>query len=169
MKNIKVYFSFFLLATVAFSILVMEGRAETSNLEKQEKILMRIYFVPFMTETFVPLPMEEIEKRNLYEIWFMREHPSTRLVKHPFVDKLRRILRSKLTKSRIDNSFIRLKVVMNEEIYFVDIKGVVWDKKNDKSFQLSRKQRMEIEKEIINFSGVIDARTSKEIGILKED
>lgn len=162
----KILFSFIFMAVIFVSSLTAGG-TELNKPKDMERILMRIYFTPFTSETYVPLTMEEIEERCTYMIWFIKEHPSTRLKEHPFVLKLKNLFGLKSTNVQIDNLLIRLKVILGDEIFFVDKNGVVLNKSTERTFSLSKTQRMEIQEEIINYSGVIDVRTSKDIGLIK--
>lgn len=80
--------------------------------------------------------------------------------------KLRKVLESKATRKKINNRAIRLKVefVSDGNVFFVDQEGVVL-KNEQRGFQISKRQREEIEREILYFSGVVDVNESRNLGI----
>ncbi len=80
--------------------------------------------------------------------------------------RLRKALEAKATQKKIDNRVIRLKVefVSDGNVFYVDQEGVVL-KNDQKGFQISKKQREEIEREILYFSGVVDFKESKRLDV----
>lgn len=166
MSKFRTCFLGLLLLTGLLSEPLMGG-AELGMRAGIQDPIMRVYFTPFEATTYVPLTMDDIEQRSSYIIWFLKEHPSVRETEHPFVSNLRHLLRSRPGRAPIDNLFIRLKVVLGKEVFFVDQKGRVLDKNNDRTFTLSRPQRREIEREIRHFSGIVDIRGSQSTGLIK--
>jgi hypothetical protein len=134
----------------------MEVNSEMTN--NKGRPSMKIYFVPFEIETYVPITMNDIESKSKYEIWFYGEHA--------FCNKIQRLLESNKTNAKIDNKVIRLKVEIfkNEGIiaYYVDQEGVVV-KNKEETFYLSKDKLKTIEKEILYFSGVVDIKTSRKL------
>lgn len=123
----------------------------------ESKAFAKIYFVPFAVKTFAPITMEEIKGKGIHAIWFTKGHP--------FISKLEKTLESKATEKKINNRVIRLKVAFGKEgnVFYVDQEGIVL-KNDQKSFQISKKQREEIERDILYFSGVVDVKESKSLG-----
>src|SRR6266487_452497 len=85
---------------------------------------MRIYFIPFAAETLLGVTMDTIDEAGEYKIWFIHESPLAPK-EHPAILKLRRLLLSKKGTSTIDNSFIRLKVELQNDTFYVDKNGTV--------------------------------------------
>lgn len=154
-----------LMSICALGILEGEG-AERHSVNRNGMILMRLYFTPFETTTYVPLTMENIEDRSTYAIWFPRD-TSRRENEHPLVSKLRRSLQSQPATGGIDHSFIRLKVVIENDVFYVDHGGFVFHPSSRKTFTVSKKEMLEIEEEISRLSGVVDVRAGREAGLLK--
>ncbi|MFQ5853603.1 MAG: hypothetical protein ACE5JU_23845 [Candidatus Binatia bacterium] len=128
--------------------------------------LMRIYFLPFGIVTYLPITMSNIEETSDYAIWFMKKHPPEE-GEHPFISKIQKLLQSRPVRVAINEFAIRLKVVLNNDVFFVDQNGIVLEKSSGKTFSLSKPQMEEIENDIKYFSGVIDIRASKDVVLPK--
>lgn len=117
---------------------------EMKHVDKEA--IMKIYFIPFEIETYVPVTILNIEDSSIYELRFVKEHI--------FCTELRNLLESNKVNNKIDNKAIRLKVEFTREknVYYVDQKGVVL-KNNETYYQLSKKAMQKIEKEILYLSG----------------
>lgn len=143
-----------LLAIILFLVLLVEGTGVTIE-EKGHEAMMRVYFIPFAIETYVPITMTNIEDKSLHAIWFTKEHP--------LINKLRNLLRLRPAREDIDNRVVRLKVQFVRDTFYVDQEGRVIEENTGKKFRLSKKQLDEIEKSILYFAGVIDIKASKSL------
>lgn len=118
------------------------------------EILMKIYFIPFAIETYVPVTESNIEDTSIYAIWFTQQHP--------FISRLHKLLQSKRITGKMDNRVVRLKVefVKENEVFYVDRDGIVAKDSAD-YYKLSQKAQNEIESEIKHFSGVVDIKAKR--------
>lgn len=134
----------------------MEARAA-------DKVLMKLYFIPFEIQTYLPVTMEDIENKSSKRIWFSGDHA--------FCTWIQEALQSKRIDAKIDSNNIRLKVEIVDKnnfvrsIYYVDSKGKVL-KDGKKTFLLSEAVMKKIAEDIRYFSGVVDINASREF--LKE-
>jgi hypothetical protein len=131
-------------------------------------VVARVYFTPFKVTTYVPLTMDDIEKKATYTIWFLKEHPSRRDGEHPFVSKLRLLLRAHATREDIAPQFVRLKVVFPHETYVADTNGTVIQVGTEQRFRLTEQEMNEITQGLVNFSGVIDIQAGQDAGFSRK-
>jgi len=127
-------------------------------------ISMRVIFMSFGSETFLPITIKSIDDRKHLKVWFVRS--LMRDNDHPFVSKLRKMLQANSTKEEIDDNRVRLKVEIGTDTFYADANGTVLKKNTGEKFQLSREQMQEIESTMENFDGVVDTWTSERISSL---
>jgi len=132
--------------------------------EPPPKISMRIIFVSFGAETFLPITMSSIDEKKHLRVWFVRS--LMRDNDHPFVSKLGKMLQANTTKEGIDDNSVRLKVELGADTFYADRNGTVLKKNTGEKFQLSREQMQEIENALANFDGVVDTWASQRISSL---
>ena len=106
--------------------------------------------------------MRNIEEAGFYKIWFIHESPLTPQ-EHPFIPKLRQMFLAKKATEEVDDSFIRLKVELPSDTFYVDRNGRVLRSNTGEKYKLSKKQMQDIENTIEHFSGIVDINASKRI------
>lgn len=124
---------------------------------------MRVYFIPFTSETYIPITMANIESNSSYAIWFAKQTPPSLTARHPLIDRFERLLRSRPSAAKIATHFIRLKVVLPTGTFYVDQGGTVLERGSGRTFQLSEEQMQQFEREIVYLDGVIDVTAAKEV------
>ncbi len=149
-------------------VLFHTGEAKPASDRQVQDPLMRIYFIPFDVYTYVGVSMDDIHETSSYAIWFAKEDRAARVGPHPFIAKLHRTLQSRpATGRKIQDGFIRLRVDIGSQTFFVDINGIVLEKETGKTFILSKALRREIQRDIKYFSGVIDIHASQRVTLPK--
>lgn len=149
-------------------VLFHTGEAESTSGPEMQGPLMQVYLIPFDSWTYTTVSMDIIHLVSTYRIWFMKERPSVWKKEHPVIAKLRSQLQSRpAPDKKIDDGFIRFRVDIGSQTFFVDINGIVLEKESGKTFVLSKAQRREIEKDIEYFSGIVDIQASKDVTLPK--
>jgi hypothetical protein len=116
---------------------------------------MKIHFIPFLVETYVPVTMSDIESSSHVVLWFTQSHI--------FMNDLRRVLTARRASRSIDDRVIRLKVELDTETFFVDKDGVVFEPSTGASFRLTSDDLSDVQKRILYFSGVVDIKASERL------
>lgn len=138
--------------------------AEAFDNKDTDRFLMKVYFLPFTIETYVPVTIDNIKTDSSNKIWFSYTHM--------FHKYMQEILEKNKGKTKINKLAIRMKVEFvnkNNFIYaqyYVDRDGKVL-KNNGETFLLSQMMMREIEEKIAYFSGVVDIIACKEFGAVK--
>ena len=116
--------------------------------------LMRIYYMPFAIQTDAPVTKNDIEEASPFRIILGR---STLVARAPRPSiRLRAILRSHPATQRLREDFIRLKVVTEWDVYYVDHKGTILEEATGRTFQLTKNEMDNIHAQISGLRGVVD-------------
>jgi len=152
---------------VLLSLLVSAPRVKSEQTvvpEPSPRISMRVIFVPWGVETFLPITMNSIDEAKHLKVWFVRS--LVRDNDHPFVSKLGKMLQAYPTKEEMNKKGVRLKVELGADTFYADANGTVLKKNTGERFQLLREQMHEIESTMENFDGVVEIWSSQRISSL---
>jgi hypothetical protein len=131
--------------------------ARYGDAQTQAKPLMRLYYMPFAIQTDGPVTKSDIEEASLFRIVFGRPAKlSPFQPDNPLIVQLRAMLRAHATTQRLREEFIRLKVVTEWDLYYVDQKGTVLEQSTGRTFQLSKGEMDSIHAQISGLRGVVD-------------
>lgn len=137
-----------------FVIFFILGICSTSS--AVEEPFLKLYFVPFSIETYLPITRETLEQSD--PIVFMQEHKFisdllTLLQSHPTGDK------AKIEKFRHP----RLKAVFGKHgaVYFVGQAGTAIREQDGMLFKINKREMDMLEKQIEYFKGVADMNAAK--------
>jgi hypothetical protein len=119
-------------------------------------VIGRLYFIPFEVTTFVPVTPGNIEEAATFEINLVG--PEGNGGPHPFVMSLRAMIKARAAKAQLNDLAVRLKLVLEDETYYVDAAGGVLEMSSKRTFRLQRTELRRIEKSIEGFSGVVDMK-----------
>jgi hypothetical protein len=131
----------------------------TAGQEQPWGAVMKLYFIPFAASTYVPVTTKNIEESSGHVIWLVKELGGA--TEHPFGGELEKVLQAHRVQTAFSEDFVRLKVETRGKIFFVDNKGAVVLHPGGTTYRISQVEMKRIEKEILNFSGVIDMKASK--------
>jgi len=123
--------------------------------------LMRIYYMPFYMpfaiQTDAPVTKNDIEGASLFRILLGRPAKLSPFeLDNPLVARLRAMLRAHPATQRLREDFIRLKVVTEWDLYYVDNKGVILEQATGRTFQLTKSEMDNIHTQISGLRGVVD-------------
>jgi len=146
---------------ILLSLVIFVGSVVAARRAMADEPLLRLYFVPFAIETYIPITTANIEEHG-NTIWFLEAHP--------FIPKLSAALKSRPTKRQILSNGIRLKADLGPSagVFFVDRNGTVLNEQSGATFVLLPKELERLEKEIRYFIGVVDVKASKRVGGVKQ-
>lgn len=119
-------------------------------------VISRLYFIPFDVTTFVPVTQGNIEEAATFEINLIG--PERNGGPHPFVMSLRAMIKARAAKAQLNDLAVRLKLVLENETYYVDAAGGVLEMSSKQTFRLPKTDLERIEKSIEGFSGVVDMK-----------
>jgi hypothetical protein len=156
MRKIRDYIVF-----VIFIIVVFGGVLIANMMRAEEKCIFKLYFIPFHTQTYVPVTKETIETDSLshYQLGFYRvfENKIDSDQKPPSCIEIKELLECKPADLKINGKMIRLKFksISGDLIYYVDQDGIV-EKNNKERFRLDKKTMEKVTTKILYLSGVVD-------------
>ena len=119
-------------------------------------VISRIYFIPFDVTTYVPVTVRDIERVAHFEMNLVG--PEGKNAPHRFAMLLRGMIRARPAQAPLGELFVRLKLVLKDETYFVDAAGGVLEVSSNRTFRLEKKELRRIEQTIEGFSGVVDIK-----------
>ena len=125
--------------------------------------MSRVFFIPFRVTTYVPVKKADIEDKSLVEILFVKGNRGTEL--HPVLRRIRTLLEAHRSNRRLDENFIRMKVELEVETYYVDASGVVLKDSSGQNFQLQKAEMAQTEGLIQGLQGVVDAKAAAQIRV----
>jgi hypothetical protein len=118
---------------------------------------MRLYYMPFAIQTDAPVTRNDIEGASPFRIVFGRPaRLSPFQPDNPLIARLRAMLRAHAATQRLREDFIRLKVVTEWDLYYVDHKGTVLEQSTGQTFQLTKNEMENIHAQISGLRGVVD-------------
>ena len=133
----------------------------TSTTEAESPMnLVKVSLIPFSVTTYVPVTKDEIESKSFFRIVLVAEDGGDL---HPLVRKLKGWLESQPGSRRLDEKFIRLKVELAKETYYVDSAGVVLHQPSGHTFYLGQLEKKRTEELIANLQGVIDTKATRRV------
>ena len=138
------------LCALTFLLGMPTGEAESAM------SLAKVFLIPFGVTTYIPVTRGDIESQSFFRILLVAEDGAAGL--HPLVRRLQVLLESHPTNRRLDENFIRLKVELPGQTYYVDGTGVVLRHSTGQTFQLGQPEKKRIEELIGGLQGVIDAK-----------
>ena len=143
---------FFLCMLSVALILTLGSDASAQGIE--EKPSIKIYYVPFDTETFVPITKEDIESRSYLELWIYDNEQ--------LVAEILSLLQGEKTSKKINDEGIRLKIenVKAGTVFFVDRDGVGFTNKGG-SFLLTKAQVSKLQTKIVKLRGVVHVNVDR--------
>lgn len=119
-----------------------------------DKRLMKTYFIPFEARTYIPVTRETIDDSSIYRIWFYRTNP--------FIEEALQILQRQETSKTLDESEIRLRVVLfdgdSTRTIIADRFGVAQELESGKRFVLTKEEKEQLRARIESLHGVVDQR-----------
>ena len=123
---------------------------------ERSPVISRIYFLPFDVTTFVPVTRRNIEEAATLEINLVG--PEGNGGPHPFVKSLRAMIKVRASEAPLNDLAVRLKLVLEDETYYVDAAGGVLEASSKRTFRLLKTELRHIEQSIESFSGVVDMK-----------
>jgi len=119
--------------------------------------LMRLYYMPFAIQTDAPVTRNDIEEASPFRIVVGRPAKLSPFQQdNPLIVNLRAMLRAHHGGPGLREDFIRLKVVTEWDVYYVDHKGAVLEQSTGQRFQLTKNEMADIHKQISGLRGVVD-------------
>ena len=106
--------------------------------QSQEAVAL-IYYIPFNIETYVPVTVDDIEKRAHLKLVLLEESD--------LLGRLAKLLSDNKVRGSFDGRVVRLKVVLKKEVYFVDADGGV--KHNGSEYTINPDEIEKIVKELL--------------------
>ncbi len=151
-KKMTNLIKFFLCVLSVVLILTLGGGGTAQGIE--EKTTMKIYYVPFEVETFVPITMEDIESRSHLVLWIYDNEQ--------LVAEILSLLQGEKTSKEINDAGIRLKIenVKDETVFSVDREGVGFTNKGDR-FLLTKAQVDKLQVKIMSLRGVVHVNVDR--------
>jgi len=143
---------FFALVICAAALVLVVDRARSDD----SAVISRLYFLPFNTETFVPVTMDRIEAAALVDLVLV--NPQSRGDVQPFVKTLRGMMVGRVPAGRLNELAIRLKLVLEGKTYYVDARGTVLEAASGRTFRLEKSDLNRIESSIHALTGAIDMK-----------
>jgi hypothetical protein len=119
--------------------------------------VMRIYYLPFAIQTDAPVTKSDIEEASSLRLILGRPAKlSPFQPDNPLIARLQAILRARPATQRLREDFIRLKVVTEWDLYYVDNKGTVLEQATGRTFRLTKNEMDNIDAQISSLRGVVD-------------
>jgi len=123
---------------------------------ERSPVITRMYFIPFDVTTFVPVTTRNIEEAATVEINLVG--PEGNGGPHPFVKSLRAMIKAHVSKAPLNDLAVRLKLVLEDETYYVDAAGGVLEVSSKRTFRLQKAELRRIEQALEGFAGVVDMK-----------
>ncbi len=116
--------------------------------------IMKLDFVPFSIETYIPITMENIDEGS-YTLWFFE--------RNQFVSEFLKDIKLHPSKRKIMPNLIRVKADFGPEegIFYVDQNGTVLNPVTGSTFQLSKREMRKIERKVSDLIGVVDVKAAR--------
>jgi len=143
--------------------LLTSALTPASDADERSAEVSRVFFIPFRVTTYVPVKKADIEDKSLVEILFVKGNRGTEL--HPVLRRIRTLLEAHRSNRRLDENFIRMKVELEVETYYVDASGVVLKDSSGQNFQLQKAEMAQTEGLIQGLQGVVDAKAAAQIRV----
>jgi hypothetical protein len=141
--------------SLVFCALILLNGTLAANAETSVNIA-RVFFIPFGVRTYASVTRGDIESKSFLRILLVAENGAKDL--HPLARKLQSLLELHPVGRRLDENFIRIKIEVPRETYYVDASGVVLRQSSGQTFQLGKLEKKQTEELIESLQGVIDAK-----------